>query len=189
MSGTQKRRLVAKYSQRADNTAWAIVRVLLWTTGISLGIFAAITLVRLVNASSEVRRCLDITRFKVQPVTPALPQPNEHEPSAFGYIFFDTQQRFVRWRIADDYTSAGVPVTDLDLHGPLTPQSPDVAPVALDLKATRTSATHYFRGNATIDARLLFDVQNDPASYYLALYTGVGAQRREIGRDFLNKLC
>ena len=189
MKAPAKRRTVAKYLQRSDNTAWQIVRILLWITGISLGIFAAITLVCLVNASSEVRRCLNITRFNVQPATPALPPDAEHEPSAFGYIFFDTQQRFVRWRIADDYTSAGVAVTDIDLHGPLTPESPDVAPVVLDLRATRTPATHYFRGNVTIDSRLLFEIQNDPGAYYFALYTGVGAQRREIGRDLLNKLC
>lgn len=189
MQKRPRRRTVANSSSRGDDAAWQIIRILFWVTGLSLAALAAVTLVRLANASSEVRRCVHIDRFQVRPNTPALPPDAEHEPSAFGYFYLDKQQRFVRWRIADDYTSSGIDITDLDLHGPLTPESPEVAPVALDLKATRTAATHYFVGNETITPRLVLDIENDPSAYYLALYTGVGTARREIGRDALNKLC
>ena len=189
MQTEKRRRYVSNSSARSENAAWQIIRIAFWVTLISLAVFVAITLLRLVNRSDEVRHCVYMDRFQVRPGEAPLPPDTNHEPSAFGYFFIDKQQRFVRWRIADDYTSAGVPITDFNLHGPLTPDSADVAPVALDLKATRTPATHYFVGNSTIDTRLILDIQNDPSAYYLALVTGTGTEAREIGRDYLNKLC
>lgn len=120
---------------------------------------------------------------------PTLPPAATHEPSAFGYFFADTKQHFIRWRLADDYTSAGVPISDIGLHGPLTPGESDVAPVLLELGNGRNEVTQYFVGNATADGRTLLAIQNDPSAYYVAFYTGVDVQRREIGRDYLNKIC
>jgi|SRR6056297_2337166 len=174
---------------RSNLFAWRVLQIALQVTVVALGIFLVITILRLVNASDETRRCLDIRRFNVKPTSPLLAQSLRHEPSAFGYLYINSKQRFVRWRLADDYTSSGLPITDINLHGPLTPESPDVAPVALDLKPTRIDSTQYFVGNATASTRLLVDIDNDPSSYYMAFYTGVNTARREIGRDSLNKIC
>lgn len=170
----------------ADRAAWRVLRTILWTTVIAVGVFGSVILVRLLNSEADVKRCVNIRRFDVRPDVPDLPD-GASEPVAFGYFYTNTQQRFVRWRIADAYNPNGVEVTGFSLNGPLSPQEPDVAPVALELSAGVNRG--YFVGNSTIDARLLIQVQNDPSSFYLAFYGGLNTERTEIGRDYLNKLC
>jgi len=187
MSTRQRRRAAVNTS--SDRAAWNIIKIALSVTAVSLGVFFAIALLRIFNSASETRRCLDVRRFNVRPDTPAIQPPPSSEPSAFGYFYTNTRQRFIRWRLADDYTALGVDITDINLHGPLTPTEPDVAPVVLDMGTGRNDASHYFRGNATASPRLLVELGNDPGSYYVAFYTGLNTARREIGRDYLNKIC
>ena len=174
---------------QSDKRIWNLAKVAVCVTVAFIAVLALVVLVRMLNASSEVRRCVYVRRFSVSPTTPALPPGATHEPSAFGYLYTDTQQLFVRWRIADDYTAANVPITDILLRGPLTPTEPDVAPVLLALGTERNALTQYFVGNATAELAQLGAIQNDPSAFYVAFYTDIGGSEHEIGRDYLNKVC
>lgn len=161
----------------------------MWIVAIALLAYTLVAVSRIYFASTEVRRCIDARRFDVRPTVPDLPPNTPHEPSSHGYFFVDRLQRFVRWKLADDFTSAGIAITGIELRGPLTADDPDVAPVALALGVARNDLTQHFIGNATAGARLLTAIDFDPEAYYVALFSGVNTQKREVARDYLNKLC
>lgn len=188
-----KRRRLGHHEPRVSETIRS-------TLVIALGVLGAVLVVASVgalaiewNRSAEVRRCLSIDRFHVRPATPALPSDATREPSAWGSITFDTQQGFARWSLKEVYTisSERLRPTGFEIRGPFTPDSPETAPVAVQLGPGERHAVHEYRlaGQAHIELPLLHAIQNDPASYYFALFAGTGAQRREVGRSVLTALC
>lgn len=178
-----------KRQEQSDATARKIVVIALAVVGLTLLSLISIGMMRLLNAESEARRCVVVRRLNVEPTTPALPAGAAQEPVAFGYVYTDVRQRLLWLSLADDYTANGVDISGIELRGPLDASSPFEAPTALQIPTTRNDAAQRFVGNATLDTRLAVEIDNNPAAYYLALFTGFAGQRREIGRDYLNKIC
>lgn len=187
MSHTRKR---ARNVAASAVDIWQLLRIVLGVMLLSLFVYALIALVRIDNRLHEDRRCLDISRFRVQPEPSPLPASATAEPYAFGYIYFETSQEFVRWRIADSYQPNGVAVADVRLMGPRNVEQPGATPVALALGAAHNAVSVHFQGNATMDAYAQARVLRDPSSYYVALFGVDDADNEiELGRDYLNKRC
>lgn len=134
------------------------------------------------------RTCVDLTRHKVKPITPAIDsvRGGDMEPFAFGALTYDLDNEEITWNISD---SLGVPPLEMAIHGPLAEENSAYAPVFVKLGVQRDSRLR-LAGSTTVKRDKLLELKQNPRKYYIAVHESFAHNKvRELARDTLDKQC
>ena len=134
------------------------------------------------------RTCVDMTRHKVKPFTPAIDSNpgGSMEPFAFGSLIFDIENEEVTWNFSD---SLGVEPHELAIRGPLKDENSTTAPIFIMLGLQRDK-TFRLSGSANTNREKLYELKNNPKLYYVSVRESlVDGKVRELVRDSLEKKC
>lgn len=134
------------------------------------------------------RTCVDMTRHKVKPFTPAIDSNpgGSMEPFAFGSLIFDIEHEEVTWNFSD---SLGVEPHELSIRGPLKDENATTAPVFIMLGLQRDK-TFRLAGSANTNREKLYELKKNPRLYYISVRESlVDGKVRELVRDSLEKKC
>lgn len=134
------------------------------------------------------RTCVDMTRHKVKPITPAIDsvRGGDQEPFAFGTLTYDVNNEEITWNISD---SLGISPHDMAIHGPLQHENDPYAPVFVKLGVQRDERLR-LAGSATVNRDKLIQMKQEPSKFYIAVQERYAHNKvRELARDKLDKKC
>lgn len=134
------------------------------------------------------RTCVDMTRHKVRPTTPAIDGTpgGSMEPFAFGSLIFDIEHEEVTWNLSD---SLGVEPHELAIRGPLSETNASAAPIFIMLGLQRDKKLR-LAGSAATNRDKLLELKKNPKLYYISVRESLfDGKIRELARDSLEKQC